>query len=553
MGPTMLKKVVDVDHALSLISDGSTVVISGFNVALTPEYLIIKLYEHYERFGRPRELLIIGDALPAVPNRGLDVVARRLYECRDGKFLRGVLIPYPGFSPWLQKLIAEELVAYYAWPLGIVSWWLREVACGRPGVITKVGLGTFLDPRARGGCMNELARRRGECSVRLVDIDGDEYLLYRAPKPNVGFIRGTTADELGNLSLEWEAALGTTLNIAQAVKARPNPGIVIAQVLRLARAYGIRARDVHVPCPLIDYVVLAPREYHWQVSSCEYDPRLSGELVPPKESVKPLELTYEKVIARRVLMELVGLAKALGRPIIVNLGVGIPAMVASVASEEGVQDLIHPTIESGPWGGTMLLHTDFGASIAPYAIIPMPDQFANYEGGVIDCASLGFMQVDREGNVNPSFIPGVVTGPGGFPVIAYGSPRIYFAGSFTAGRRVIRVDGSSRRLVIERDGDIVKFVNRLYEIVYNAKLGLIRGQEVKYITERCVFRLSSDGLVLEEVAPGVDLERDVISRMEFKPVLGRVREMDERLFAEGAMGLLDEVKELLGSPTPPAG
>jgi acyl CoA:acetate/3-ketoacid CoA transferase len=542
----MFRKVVSVDYVMDLIPNSSTVVISGFNLALTPEYLIIKLYEHYERFGRPKDLLVISDALPAVPNRGLDIVAKKLYECRDSSFLRGVLIPYPGFSPWLQKLIAEELVAYYAWPLGIVSWWLREVACGRPGIITRVGLGTFLDPRLRGGCMNELARKRRECTVELVVIGGNEYLLYRAPKPDVGFIRGTTADEVGNLSLEWEVALGTTLNIAQAVKARPKSGLVVAQVLRIAKPYSIRVRDVHVPGPLIDYVVVAPKEYHWQISSCDYDPRLSGELIPPKESVKPLELTYEKVIARRVLMEFIGLVKSLRRPIMVNLGVGIPAMIASVAAEEGVQELIHPTIESGPWGGTMLLHTDFGASVGPYAVIPLPDQFTNYEGGIIDCASLGFMQVDKEGNVNPSFIPGVVTGPGGFPVIAYGAPRIYFAGSFTAGKKVIRVDGTSKRLVIEKDGDVVKFVNKLYEVVYNARLGLMMGQEVKYVTERCVFRLGSEGLIIEEVAPGVDIDRDIIAKMEFKPVVSSdVKEMDRRLFNEGIMGLINDVKELL--------
>ncbi len=539
----MLSKVVGVEEVLGLIKDGSTVVISGFNVALSPEYLVVKLYEFYEVNGYPKDLLVVCDALPAVPGRGLDVVARRVYECGDRRFLRGVLAPYPGFSPWLQRLIAEEFVAYYSWPIGIVSWWLREVACGRPGVISKVGLGTFLDPRVRGGCMNGLARRRGECVVRLVEISGDEYLLYAAPKPDVGLVRGTTADELGNLSLEWEVALGTTLNIAQAVKAQPNSGLVIAQVLRVAKAYTLRARDVHVPGPLVDYVVVSPKEYHWQVSSYEYDPRLSGEVIPPKSYVKPIELSYEKVVGRRVLLEMVELIKRLGRPIIVNLGVGMPAMVASIAVEEGVENFIHPTIESGPWGGMMLLHTDFGASVGPYAILSMADQFANYEGGVVDCASLGFMQVDRDGNVNPSFIPGVVTGPGGFPVIAYGSPRIYFAGSFTAGKRLIRVDSNSRKLVIERDGDIVKFVNKLYEVVYNARLGLMRGQEVKYMTERCVFRLTNEGLVLEEVAPGVDVDRDIISRMGFKPVVSRdVREMDRRLFSEGVMGLLGEIR-----------
>ncbi|MEM0037202.1 MAG: CoA-transferase [Candidatus Korarchaeum sp.] len=535
--PIRLGKVVAAEDALSSIEDRSVIAISGFNIATTPEFLIVKLWEVYERRGHPRDLFMMTDTLPAVPERGLDFVCRKVYESRDLEFLRGVLVTYLGWAPWLQKLAAENLIEVYTWPIGTASHWFREVASGRPGLITRVGVGTFLDPRHDGCYLNDLARERRTCSSKLVEIDGKEYLLYQAPKPDVALIRATTSDERGNLSMEREGILGTVLGISQAAKS--NGGIVIAQVERLARFGSIKPKEVQVPSPLVDHVVISPPEYHWQTCSIHYDPRISGEVIPPQGSILPLELSDRKVIARRVALELVRLAEEKGRPLFVNFGIGIPALVPAVIEEEGLSELLLTSIEAGPLGGIALTEADFGVAIGPFAIIPMPDMFTNYEGGIIDASSLGFMQVDSEGNVNPSFTPERVTGPGGFPVIVSGSPRLYFAGGFTAGRRKIRVERGS--LKVEQDGEIVKFVKKVYKIAFNGKIAREEGKDVLYITERAVFRLS-DGIVLEEVAPGIDLDRDVLSRMEFEPkVSAKLEEMDRRVFREGKMNLREEL------------
>ncbi|RDD53064.1 MAG: acyl CoA:acetate/3-ketoacid CoA transferase, partial [Candidatus Korarchaeota archaeon NZ13-K] len=443
-----------------------------------------------------------------------------------------------GWAPWLQRLAAENLVEVYTWSIGTASWWFREVASGRPGLITRVGLGTFLDPRQDGCYLNELARERRTCRSEVIEIGGREYLLYSAPKPDAALIRATTSDELGNLSMEREGILGTVLGIAQAAKS--NGGIVIAQVERMARFGSIRPKEVQVPAPLVDRVVISPPEYHWQTYSIHYDPRISGEVIPPRGSLPSLELSDRKVIARRVALELVRLAEEKGRPLFVNFGIGIPALVPAVIEEEGLSDILLTSIEAGPIGGIALTEADFGVAMGPFAIMPMPDMFTNYEGGVIDASSLGFMQVDSEGNVNPSFIPGRITGPGGFPVIASGSPRLYFAGGFTAGKRRIRVGGGVIR--IEQDGDIIKFVRRVHKIAFNGRMAREEGKEVIYITERAVFRLS-DGIVLEEVAPGVDLEREVLGRMDFEPkVSSKLEEMDARIFREEKMNLREEIR-----------
>lgn len=534
-------KVVSAEEALSEIRDGSVVAISGFNIATTPEFLIVKLWELYERTGHPKGLFILTDTLPAVPERGLDFLGRKIHESRDSDFIRGMLLTYLGWAPWLQKLTVENAIEMYTWSIGTASWWFREIACGRPGLVTRVGLGTFLDPRQDGCYLNDLARERKTCRNKLIEINGEEYLLYEAPKPDAALIRATTSDEIGNLSMEREGIFGTVLGISQAAKS--NGGIVIAQVERLAKYGSIKPKEVHVPAPLVDFVVQSPPEYHWQTCSIHYDPRISGEVIPPKLSDRSvLEMSDRKVIARRVALELVKLASEKGRPIFVNFGIGIPALVPAVIEEEGLSELLLTSIEAGPLGGIALTEADFGVAIGPFAIIQMPDMFANYEGGVIDASSLGFMQVDSDGNVNPSFIPGRITGPGGFPVIAAGSPRLYFAGGFTAGKRKISaVNGALR---IELDGEVIKFVKKVYKIAFNGAIARKEGREALYITERAVFRLS-DGLVLEEIAPGVDLDKDVLSKMEFQPkVSSKLEEMDSRIFREGRMNLRDEIVKI---------
>ncbi len=536
-------KAVDAEDAVSVIPDGAVIAVSGFNLLVAPEYLLLKLFEHYKETGHPRNIFFEVNPVPTAPNRVLDRIMEEIYRDEGQNFLAGILVTYPGWSPYLQRLIQENRIEGYTWSIGTASWFFREVSRGMPGVLTKVGLGTFLDPREDGGYLNELAAERKRCRIEAVEILGEEYLLYQAPKPSVAFIRGTTADEMGNLTTEREGAFTEILNLAQAAKAEPGKGVVIAQVERVARYPSLNPQNVKVPGPLVDYVVLSPPEFHRQSANIQYDPRISGEVIPPMDRhlVPKLPLGTQKVIARRILLEMLELVKRLKRPVLVNLGIGIPDKVAGIAMEEGVQDYVFTTVESGPFGGIALGGPDFGASIGPFAIISQPDQFANYEGGVIDAASLGFMQVDEKGNVNPSLLPGKLPGPGGFPVISCGSPRMLFAGHFTAGRKDIRIEKG--RLNIVKEGPIRKFVRRVYKVVYNASFGLKRGQEVIYITERAVFRLTGKGLVLEEYAPGVDVEKDILANMEFEPeISSKLREMDGRLFMEGPMGIKEELQ-----------
>jgi acyl CoA:acetate/3-ketoacid CoA transferase len=240
------------------------------------------------------------------------------------------------------------------------------------------------------------------------------------------------------------------------------------------------------------------------------------------------------VIARRIILELLAVLKKKRAPILVNLGIGIPALISSVGVEEGISDFIVTVLESGPWGGLALSGNDFGLAISPFALSTIPDVFSNFEGGIIDAASLGFLQIDKGGNVNPSMLPNKIFGPGGFPVIAGGAPRIFFGGAFTAGKSDIRI--ANNRINILHDGSTSKFVEKVFKVVFSGHQAIKYGQEVLYVTERAVFKLGDENnIVLQEIAPGIDLDRDVYSRMSFLPSEGSIREMDERIFNDGKM------------------
>lgn len=547
----MFSKIVDAATSLLTLKDNSVVAISGFNMATTPEYLILELYDRYHKTGHPKGIFIISDALPAVPGRALDQVAERLHRDPAQDFLRGVLMPFLAFSPWLQKMITDNLIESYGWPLGIAAYWFREVASGRPGIITKIGLDTFLDPRREGGALNELAEKKISCRISTVNIEGEEYLLYQAPKPDYALIRATTADEIGNLSMQDEGMRGTTLSIAQAVKARPKQGTVLAQVRWLTKSWTMNPRDIDIPGPLVDYVIVAPRKYHWQGATVEYDPRISFRVVPPITDglVRDINVgappnQYERIIARRILLELIRLFEEKRSPILVDLGIGIPALVSSIAAEEQVSEFIITVVESGAWGGIALSGANFGLAMSPFALSTIPDMFSNFEGGIIDAASLGFLQVDREGNVNPSMLPNRIFGPGGFPVIAGGAPRTYFAGAFSAGKA--KVDIVNGKLQIAQDGEIQKFVEKVFRVVFSGHQAIKYGHEILYVTERAVFRLAKQGVILEEIAPGVDIDKDIISKMNFVPSQSSsVKQMDERLFYEGKMGTREKILQML--------
>jgi len=545
----MFSKVVNVTTPISHIKNNSVIAISGFNMATTPEYLILELYKSYSRLGSPKNLFIISDALPAVPGRALDIVAQNIYQDPNQQFLKGALMPFLGFSPWLQKLVSEDRIECYGWPIGITAYWFREISSGRPGLLTKIGVDTFLDPRMEGAALNERGKKNMSCKVNIVDIIGEEYLLYQAPKPDYALIRATTADEAGNLSMEDEGTRGTVLSIAQAAKAGPKQGTVMAQVRWLTKLWTINPREVDIPSPLIDYVIISPKEYHSQGGTIEYDPSISYKIVPPitDRLIETLTIRkkkdYERIIARRILLELIRVLEEKNAPVLVNLGIGIPALVSLIAAEEEITEYIVTVLESGQWGGIALSGVDFGLAVSPFAVSTIPDMFSNFEGGIIDVASLGFLQVDKEGNVNPSILPHRIFGPGGFPVIAGGAPKTYFAGAFMGGET--RINILNNNLNIIQDGTVPKFVDKVFKVVFSGKQAIKFRKEILYVTERAVFRLTNEGLVLEEIAPGIELDKDVLSKMQFRPIVkSSVSTMDEKLFREGKIGLRDEIMQV---------
>ncbi len=546
----MISKISDIESSYD-IKDNSTIAVSGFNMATTPEYLILELYDKYVKEGHPKNIFMISDTLPAVPGRGLDKIAEKLYKEPNQEFLRGALMPFLGFSPWLQKLVADDQIECYGWPIGITAYWFREVGSGRPGLLTKIGVDTSIDPRREGGALNDSGKKNSSCKISVLNIEGEDYLLYQAPKPNYALIRSSISDESGNLSLQDEGIRGTVLSIAQATKARPNQGKVIAQVRWLTMCGTIRPKDVDIPSPLVDFIVIAPREYHWQSGTIEYDPRVSHRIMPSITGNIPSSIfssvssmkDHERIIARRIVLELIRLLENKQAPILVNLGIGIPAMVSSIAAEEGITEFIVTVLESGPWGGLALSGNDFGLAISPFAVSTIPDMFSNFEGGIIDAASLGFLQIDRKGNVNPAILHDRIFGYGGFPVIAGGAPRIYFAGAFSGGKSEFSIANNEIRVLNE--GPIPKFVENVYRIAFSGHQATKYGQEILYITERGVFGLSDGEVTLEEVAPGIDIDKDVISKMHFMPKINKsIRKMDERVFCKTKMGIREDLAHI---------
>jgi len=532
---------------LNNIADNSVIAISGFNMATTPEYLINELLKVYQRTGHPKNIFIMSDALPAVPGRALDKVGQTLCENSNQDFIRGMLMPFLGFSPWLQRLVLEDRIEAYGWPIGITAYWFREIGSGRPGLLTKIGINTFLDPRNDTAALNQSGKKNLTCKVELVQLDGEDYLFYKAPKPDWAFIRASIADEMGNMSLREETIRGTVLSIAQATKACPRRGKVICQVRWLGKSGTLNPREVDIPFPLVDHIIISPLDFHWQTGSVAYDPRLSQQVMTsfysyPDSNMNPSpHEDYEIIIAKRVVLDFADLVKKRnGSPILINLGIGIPALVSKVIANEGLTDLVISAIESGPWGGFALTGNDFGTSVSPFAMSTIPDMFSNFEGGIVDAASLGFLEIDEMGNVNPSILPGRIFGAGGFPVIAGGISKIYFAGSFTGGKKTIRIKDEVIKIV--SDGSITKFVKNVHKISFSGKEATKYGQEICYITERAVFKLSENGLLLTEVAPGVDIQKDVINKMEFKPrISANIAKMDSRIFNNTVMNIKTEI------------
>lgn len=513
-----MSKVISLEQAVAMIPDGAAVGIGGFIGCGHPQEFSVGIEESFLKSGHPNNLTImfsagIGDGTDRL---GLNKLG---YE----GLLKRIIGGHWGLIPKLQRLVFENKVEGYNLPLGTISLMFRDIAGHRPGTFTKIGLKTFVDPRLEGAKMNA---RSTDDLVELVNLHGEEWLLYKSFPLNVALIRATYCDEDGNATMDKEAATLDSLSIAQAAK--NSGGIVLLQVEKVVANGTLDPRKVKIPGIYVDGIVVSRPENHMQTYAEQYNPSLSGEVKVPVDSIPPMPLNERKVICRRAAMELDPSA-------IINLGIGMPEGIANVANEEGLPGL-KLTVEAGGIGGVPNAGTAFGTCTNPDAIIDQPYQFDFYDGGGLGQAFLGLAECDRFGNINVSRFGPKIAGCGGFINITQTSPVVVYCGTFTAGGLKVAVEDG--KLKILQEGKVKKFKQDVEQITFSAEYAKETGQKVLYVTERAVFELIDGVLTLIEIAPGVDLERDVLAYMEFKPVIAEdLKIMDERLFRPEVMGL----------------
>ncbi|MBY6242147.1 acyl CoA:acetate/3-ketoacid CoA transferase [Methylosinus sp. Sm6] len=518
-------KVITADEAIALISENDVLTTTGFVQSCIPEALHAALEKRFVETGGPKGLTLIMTA-GAGDSKGLGT--GRLHH--EG-LLRRVIAGNFGRMPKVAQAAQENKILGYNLPQGVISQLYRACAAGQPGLFSKVGLYTYVDPRFGGGRVNEVTT---EDIVKHVVIEGEEWLFYTATKVDVAFIRGTSADPSGNIGMEKESL---TLDVlAQAMAAHNNGGIVIAQVERIVDSGSIRPKDVKVPGILVDCVVVAdPPEMHRMNYGVIYNPALAGEIRVPVESMAKMPLDARKIIARRAAFELPPNG-------VVNLGVGAPEGIAAVANEEKLTPFITLTTEAGAIGGVLASGSSFGSATNADSIIDQNTQFDFYDGGGLDMTCLGMAECDEQGNVNTSRFGGRLNGCGGFINISQNARSVVFAGTFTAGGLDVAIENGEVKIL--KEGRARKFLKFVEQVTFSGKYAQKREQPVIYVTERCVFQLKKDGLELIEVAPGIDIERDILPHMDFKPIVKHPVTMDKRIFIDEPMGLISDLLNL---------
>ena len=513
-----MAEIIDLEGAARLVRDGDHVLVGGSGGGhAVPEAWIVALAERFRTTGRPRGLSLMSVvALGDWKTTGFNRLA-------EPGLIRRVVSAGFNNSPAVGAMAAADEIEAYTLPQGCLSQLTREMAAGRPGLITHVGLRTFVDPRYGGGRQSDLAK---EDLIELITVAGREYLRFKPFHIDVALIRGTTADEDGNITMEHEAVFGEMLSMAQA--ARRSGGIVIAQVKRLANRGTLPPKQVKIPGMLVDFVVVNPDQT--QTFFTVHDPAYAGELKVPLSQLAKLPFSPRKLIARRAALELFPDA-------ICNLGSGVSTGIASIAAEEGALDSVVLTNEQGLIGGAPATGNEPGAGRNYHAMIDQPYQFDFYDGGGLELAFLSFAEVDESSDVNVSRFGKKIVGPGGFINISQNAKTMVFSGTFTSGGLEISwPDGQTR---IDKEGRERKFVRKVEQITYSGALANENGQRALYVTERAVFQRNKAGrLELIEIAPGIDVERDVLAHMEFKPEISKdLKQMDARLFLPQPMGL----------------
>lgn len=521
-----MSKLISADEAAALIPDHAVVTVSSSSGLGCPDAVLAAIGRRFEAEAHPRGLTTLhpiaaGDMWGI---KGIDHIARAglLARVLAGSYPSG---PSSAEPPAIWRMIGADQVEAYNIPSGILFDMHREAAAKRPGVLTKVGLDTFVDPRRHGCAMNAAAAAKPV--VKVKDFEGEEWLYFPAITPQVAIIRATTADERGNLTYEHEGAFLGPLD--QALAAHNNGGIVIAQVKRLAKAGTLKPQQVYVPGILVDHIVVAPEQM--QTTQTVYEPAISGEIFRPLDSFETPAFDIGKVIARRVALELTAGSA-------VNIGFGISANVPRILIEEGRHGDVTWVIEQGAVGGVPLLDFQFGCASNAEAIVPSPYQFTYFQAGGFDASLLSFLEIDRFGSVNVSRLtarPHVTAGAGGFVDITARAKKIVFSGYFNAGAKLAIEDGAVR---IDKEGKVRKLVPEVEHVSFSGARGVAQGQDITYVTERCVMKLTPAGVMVTELAPGIDLERDVLAQAGFRLLVADdLKRTPDRLYCDTPIGL----------------